>query len=157
MPRARYRWRMVPKLTWPQPDGTYCKLGDFSSARPDVLYAAWLDPALMSKAIAGVAAIEPAVGGAYRLGKRLTGSIAHLQPSTRIVLALRGPALPKSAPSTHAFIDIADHGEGSQVDLAHVGLPSMKVALAYVDLWRGWVRAVCEAAARLRAKRPAKR
>ncbi len=148
---------MAPKLTWPQADGTYCKLGDFSSASRDQLYAAWLDPEVVGKVIDGVATIDPSVGGSYKLGRRMSGSIADLQPSKRIVLALHGPALPKGAPITHAFIDITDDGKGSKLDLAHIGLPSMKVAKAYLALWQGWVRAVCKAATRIRVARGPKR
>lgn len=148
---------MIPRLTWPQPDGTFCKVGAFSSATANQLYAAWLEPAVVGKAIDGVATIEPTVGGSYRLGKRMTGSIAALEPSRRIVLALRGSAFPKGAPTSHAFIDIAEHESGSMMDLAHLGLPSKKVALAYVGLWRAWADAVCKAAARARTRRSAKR
>lgn len=148
---------MAPELTWPPPDGTFCTTRSFSSASPDQLYAAWLDPAIVGKAIDAPVTIDPVLGGAYRLGKRMAGSVVDLQPTRRIVLALTGSAFPKGASASHAFLDIAPHESGSMMDLSHIGLPSMKVALAYVQQWRNWGEAVCKAAARARPKRGGKR
>ncbi len=104
-------------------------------ARPDVVYAAWLDSAQHAAMTGAPAEVSGDVGGQFQAwGGYIFGTNLELTVGERIVQAWRTAEFTDDEPESRLEITFEAEGEGARIRIVHSALPEH--GMQYLQGWR---------------------
>ena len=122
------------------------------SARPDVVFQFFIDPAKMVRWKGIDAALDPRPGGTYRVnvtGRDVArGEYVEIVPHSRVVFTWgwEGEGHPAPPGSTTVEVSLIQDGDGTIVRLRHSGLDG-EAALQHAEGWEHYLPRLALAAA----------
>lgn len=101
------------------------RVSDVIPAKPEAVYAAWLDAELHGKMTGGKkATCEPKVGGEYTAWDGyIVGRIVALEPNVRIIQTWRTTGFKDDDGDSRLEVVLEEDPEGTKITLVHSDLP----------------------------------
>jgi uncharacterized protein YndB with AHSA1/START domain len=94
------------------------------SAKPEQVYAAWLDSAAHGKMTGSEALIDPTVHGRHSAwGGYIVGETLELDPDRRIVQSWRTSEFPEGSADSRVVVTFDEEGGQTRVTIAHSEIP----------------------------------
>jgi uncharacterized protein YndB with AHSA1/START domain len=122
------------------------------AARPEIVFAFFIDPEKMVRWKGVRATLESKPGGVYRvvLNEKAvaTGEYVEITPFTRVVFTWGWEGHPVVPPGASIVeVDLEPDGEGTLLRLTHRGLPTVEEAKSHASGWDHFLPRLAVAAA----------
>ena len=121
------------------------------AARPDVVWAFWVDPSRIIRWMGRSASLDPTPGGELRIdygnGNVVSGRYVELDEPSRLVFTWgwEDPAEAVRPGGSVVEVELAPDGDGTRLRLRHSGLPNDAEVAGHAEGWDYFLSRLLEA------------